>query len=84
MQYLNINVSVFQAGRGGVVVLSHFPNPRVIRARRENGAEVFVRVTDSSKFTTRLVSGEPMTFRARLTTDGWALDQRAPRATGRW
>lgn len=71
-------------GAGGLVHVYHFENPRVIKGRRDNGDEVFVRVPDSSKFTTKLRSGEPMTFRARLCGESWTLDQRAPRWPGRW
>ena len=71
-------------GPGGVILRYHFGNPRIIEARRGNGELVYVRVPDSSKFTTRLVSGEPMTFLARKTSDGWLIDQRAPRWPGRW
>jgi hypothetical protein len=68
----------------GAVALYHFANRFLIQARRPNGEVVYVRVPDSSKFTTRLVSGHPMTLLARWDADQWHLAQRAPRFKGRW
>lgn len=70
------------AGAGGY----HFPNPRVIKAKRANGEVVVVSVMDSRKYMTKLVGGLPMTFRARKSAEGsvWRLTGREPRYPGRW
>lgn len=65
-------------------VLCHFGNPHLIQALRQNGERVYVRVPDASKFTTHLITGEPMRLKARLDSGQWLLDQRAPRWRGRW
>lgn len=64
----------------------HFPNPRIIRARRANGAEVEVSVMDSSKYVTRGRDGQPMTFLAAPSTNGphWCLVGREPRYPGQF
>lgn len=68
----------------------HFGNRQLIRARRPGGDEVFVRVPDSSRFTTHLAcrgpAGEliPMTILARFDGTAWQLAQKAPRWRGRW
>ena len=69
-------------------LLSHFPNKRLIEARRAGGEIVRVRVQASVNFRPTLISGQPMTFRARR-AEGlqvWELahDQRCPRWPGRW
>lgn len=61
-----------------------FPNPRVVLARRENGAEVYVRVPDSRNFVPRMRDGSPMTFQAREERGQWVLVGRSPRWPGRW
>jgi hypothetical protein len=64
----------------------HFGNPRLIRAMRECGTLVIVRVHDSSKYMTRLHTGKPMTFKARRSPAGawWVIVGREPRYPGRW
>lgn len=64
----------------------HFPNPRIVKARRGNGELVDVVVMNSSKYTTHLRTGEPMTFRARKSSSGshWTLVGREPRYRGGW
>lgn len=66
------------------LVRGGFPNPRVVLARRENGAEVYVRVPDSRNFVPRMRDGSPMTFQAREDGGQWVLVGRAPRWPGRW
>jgi len=68
---------------GGEV--KHHPNPRVISARRVNGDVVYVRVSESRNFVSRLPDGSPMTLRARLegTPPNWSLIGRCPRWLGR-
>lgn len=58
----------------------------LIRAARDNGEPVFVRVTDSSKFRQRLQNGELMTFRAKKEArfPHWTLTGREPRWPGIW
>jgi hypothetical protein len=77
-------VTVFSAPRG--VNGRHYPNPRIITVLRANGERVNVLVMDSSKYLTRLRSGEPMTFLARQSTSGshWVLVGREPRFRGAW
>lgn len=64
----------------------HFPNHRMIRARRTNAEIVDVMVMDSSKYVTHLRTGQPMTFRAAKSTSGphWVLVGREPRYKGQW
>lgn len=64
----------------------HFPNHRIIRARRESGAVVDVQVMDSSKYTTHTREGQPMRFRAQPSTSGphWVLVGREPRFKGQF
>lgn len=64
----------------------HFPNPRVILARRTNGDVVSVRVAASRHFTPRLTNGDPMVLRARRSgwPPFWSLVGRLPRWPGRW
>lgn len=66
------------------VVRANFPNPRVVLARRENGAEVYVRVPDNRNFVPRMRDGSPMTFQAQESAGQWVLVGRAPRWPGRW
>lgn len=64
----------------------HFPNPRVIHAKRKNGEIVVVRVVDSAKYRPTLrLGGQPMTFKARK-ADGnwWVLVGREPRFIAQW
>lgn len=62
----------------------HFPNHRIIRARRPNQELVEVQVMDSSKYVTRGRGGQPMTLRAQPSTSGphWILVGREPRFKG--
>ena len=64
----------------------HFPNHRIIRARRANGAIVDVQVMDSSKYSTHLRTGTPMIIKAQPSTSGphWVLVGREPRFKGAW
>ena len=64
----------------------HFPNPRIVKARRASGELVDVVVMNSSKYTTHLRNGAPMTFRARKSPSGahWTLVGREPRYKGGW
>lgn len=72
---------LFPTGR-----VQHFPNPRVIRAKRASGELVYVRVPESAHFVQHLQDGAAMRIKARL--DGepptWSLVGRCPRAPGRW
>jgi len=64
----------------------HFPNKNIIKAKRENGEVVVVRVMDSSKYTDRLRTGGPMEFLAVPSKHGavWVLTGREPRFRGAW
>jgi len=66
--------------------IRHFANPRVIKARRASGEEVYVRVADTRHFLPRGRDGQPMKLTARL--DGepliWSLVGRVPRFLGRY
>lgn len=64
----------------------HFPNPRIIRARKPDGTLVDVLVMRASNFTPTLRDGSPMTFRARRSPHGphWQLVGREPRFRGQW
>jgi len=64
----------------------HFPNKRMIQARRANAELVDVLVMDSRKYVTLLRTGQPMTFRAAKSTNGphWVLVGREPRFRGQW
>lgn len=64
----------------------HFPNRRLIQARRASGEVVNVLVIDSSKYMPRTRDGKPMSFRAKPSSHGahWALIGREPRYPGQW
>lgn len=64
----------------------HFPNPRLIRARRATGEQVDVLVIDSSKYVPLTRDGKPMEFLAKPSATGahWVLVGREPRWRGAW
>jgi hypothetical protein len=64
----------------------HFPNPRIIRAKRANGELVYVTVMESGKFVPRLRTGAPMVLKAQKSagSGGWVLVGRGPRWKGAW
>lgn len=65
----------------------HFANPNIIKARRDNGEVVCVRVMDSGKYQPTLWnSKEPMTIKAKKSPGGnwWELIGREPRWRGRF
>lgn len=64
----------------------HFGNHLLIKARRQNGDVVTVRVVDSKKYAPTLRGGQPMVLRARASEAGnwWLLVGREPRWKGMW
>ena len=65
----------------------HFPNPKLIRARRASGELVLVRVMDSRKYRRFLrIGGAPMVIRAQPAASGnwWNLVGKEPRWPGQW
>lgn len=64
----------------------HFPNPRMIRARKPDGVLVDVLVIRAAHFTPTLRDGTPMKFLARKSPHGphWQLVGREPRGRGQW
>lgn len=70
------------AGRDGW----HFANHNLIKARRQDGEEVIVRVVDSKKYAPLLKGGQPMVVRAKKSEMGnwWMLLGREPRWKGMW
>lgn len=64
----------------------HFANHHLIRARRENGLTIIVRVVDSRKYVPKMRNGKPMMLKARPAEAGlwWIPAGREPRYPGVW
>ena len=61
-----------------------FPNRRIIRASRQNGESVFVRVKSSKNFRPSDFRGNPMSFPARQESGVWVITRALPRWPGKW
>ena len=65
-------------------VHAKFANTRVIKARRESGEVVIVRVKTSENFRPADHRGNPMTFPARCEGGVWVIARPLPRWAGKW
>ena len=65
-------------------VHAKYANTRVIKARRDSGEIVIVRVKTSENFRPADHQGNPMTFPARCEGGVWTITRPLPRWAGRW
>jgi len=65
-------------------VQGKYPNRRIIRASRQNGESVFVRVKSSENFRPNDFRGNPMSFPARQESGVWVITRALPRWPGKW
>jgi hypothetical protein len=65
-------------------IQGNFPNRAIIRAKRQNGDLVMVRVKSSQNFTLKDHTGKPMTFPAVYEGGIWVIKRPCPRWRGKW
>lgn len=65
-------------------IQGNFPNRKIIKAKRENGVMVFVKVKTSENFRPNDHTGKPMTFPAREDGNVWIMTRPHPRWPGKW